>query len=95
MYAIADRFYPNWGFVIFICNHTLLLLCDYGFSENEDPRKQRPANEDPLMILIQELRVTLYSFTDEKQFKAWQLLCSQRDHLSVKKSEIADDYIKR
>lgn len=102
MYAIADRFYPNRGFVIFICNHTLLLLCDYGFSENEDPRKQRtetrkqrPANEDHLMILIQELRVTLYSFTDEKQFKAWQLLCSQRDHLSVKKSEIADDYIKR
>ena len=47
------------------------------------------------MILIQELRVTLYSFTDEKQFKAWQLLWSQRDHLSVKKSEIADDYIKR
>ena len=48
------------------------------------------------MILIRELRVTLYGFTNEKQLKAWQLLCWQRDHSSIKKkSEIADDYIKR
>lgn len=39
--------------------------------------------------------VKLYGFTDEKQLKAWQLLCSQRDHSSVKKSEIPDVYIKR
>ena len=47
------------------------------------------------MILIQELRVTLYGFTSEEQFKAWQLLCSQRGHSSAKKSEVALDYIKR
>lgn len=55
----------------------------------------RPENEDPFMILIQELRVTLYGFTGEEQLKAWQLLCSQRGHSSAKKSEIALDYIKR
>ena len=47
------------------------------------------------MIMIQELRLTHYGFTDEKQLKACQLLCSQRDRSSVEKSEIADDYIKR
>ena len=38
------------------------------------------------MILRQEVRVTLYGFTDEKQLKAWHL-CSQRDHSSVKKEQ--------
>ena len=36
------------------------------------------------MILIREVSVRLYGFTDEKHSKAWQLLCSQRDHSPVK-----------
>ena len=60
--------------------------------ENKDPR---PEKEGLFMIMIQELRLTHYGFTDEKQLKACQLLCSQRDRSSVEKSEIADDYIKR
>ena len=43
----------------------------------------KPENEDPFMILIREVSVRLYGFTDEKQSKAWQLLCSQRDHSPV------------
>ena len=29
-------------FVIFVCNHTQPLLCDYGCSENDEPGKKRP-----------------------------------------------------
>lgn len=36
--------------------------------ESKDPR---PENEGPFMILIQELRLRHYGFTDEKQLKAW------------------------
>ena len=68
-----------------LCNLKLPLLCDYGCSENEDTYdlKTKTRNEDPFMILIEELRVMLYCFTDEKQLKAWQLLFSQRGHSSV------------
>ena len=58
------------------CRH--FIVC----SENEDPVPPKTKNKAPLHV-----SVTLYVFTDEKQLKAWQLLCSQRDHSSVKKEQ--------